>query len=532
MTSRSDAATGGSSPTAALLTADETVATAGSYTRKAQTQVKQDCNVGQLVALRSAPDPPANTSLPTVSGTAREGSTLTASPGTWTGSPTTFGYQWRRCNTSGGSCADIPGATGTTLVLTHADAGSAIRVLVTATNAGGSASASSAATETVIPAGPPANVSPPTISGTVQDGQLLSATTGSWSGSPTSYAYAWQRCDASGSGCAPLSGADEATYELDEDDIGSTMRVLVTATNAGGSAGAVSAATAPVLPAAPTNTALPVVSGDAREGQTLQASPGEWTGTPTTARQWERCNQAGGSCVALPGDTGDSHLLTTADVGSRLKVVVTATNAGGSTSAASALSAPVLPLPPSNLAAPAISGMPQEGQLLSATTGSWSGSPTSHVYAWQRSSDGSIWTTIASATTATYTPVSADVGSAIRGLVTATNAGGSTSASSAATATVIPAAPPASITPPTISGTPQEGHLLSATTGSWSGSPTSYAYEWQRCDETGSACTPLSGADEATYELDEDDVGSTIRVQVTATNAGGRRVRPRRRRRR
>ncbi len=136
MTSRSDAATGGSSPTAALLTADETVAAAGSYTRKAQAQVKQDCNVGQLVALRSAPDPPANTSLPTVSGTAREGSTLTAAAGTWTGSPTGFAHQWRRCNASGASCVDIPSATGATHVLTAADVGSTIRVLVTADERG------------------------------------------------------------------------------------------------------------------------------------------------------------------------------------------------------------------------------------------------------------------------------------------------------------------------------------------------------------------------------------------------------------
>ncbi len=521
MTSRSDAATGGSSPTAALLTADETQPVAGSYTRKAQTQVKQDCNVGQLVALRSAPDPPANTSLPTVSGTAREGATLTTSPGTWSGSPTSFANQWRRCNASGSSCADIPGATGTTYALTSADVGSTVRVLVTASNAGGSASASSAATAVVIPAAAPVNVSPPAVSGSAREGHVLSASTGAWSGSPTSYAYEWQRCDGSGSGCAALSGADEDTYSLDADDVGTTLRVLVSATNAGGTTSASSAPTAIVLPAAPTNTSPPTVSGEAREGQTLTASTGEWTEASTTSRQWERCNQAGGSCVALAGETGSSHLLGAADIGSTLRVVVTATNAGGSTSAASPVTAPVLPLPPANLSAPTISGTAQEGQPLSATTGTWSGSPTSHTYAWQRSSDGSTWTTIPTATSPTYTPVSADVGSTLRILVTATNAGGSTNANSTATETTIPAAAPANVSSPTIAGTAQEGHVLSATTGGWSGSPTSYAYEWQRCDETGSACAPLSGDDEATYELDADDVGSTVRVLVTASNAGG-----------
>ena len=55
---------------------------------------------------------------------------------------------------------------------------------------------------------PRPNTSPPTISGTAQDGQTLSASTGSWSGSPTSYAYQWQRCDSSGANCANVSGGD------------------------------------------------------------------------------------------------------------------------------------------------------------------------------------------------------------------------------------------------------------------------------------------------------------------------------------
>ncbi len=521
MTSRSDAATGGSSPTAALLTADETVAATGSYTRKAQTQVKQDCNVGQLVALRSAPDAPANTSLPTVSGTAREGSTLTASPGTWSGSPTAFANQWRRCNASGGSCVDIPGATGTTYVLTSTDVGSTVRVLVTASNAGGSASASSVATATVIPAAAPVSVSAPVVSGTAQEGRVLSATTGTWSGSPTSYAYAWQRCDGSGSGCSALSGADESTYTLDADDVGTTLRVVVSATNAGGTTSSTSAQTALVLPAAPTNTSPPAVSGEAREGQTLTASAGEWTEASTTSLQWERCNARAAPASRSPGRPGRSHPLGAADVGSTLRVVVTASNAGGSATATSPVSAPVLPLPPANLSAPTISGTPQEGQQLAATTGTWTGSPTSHTYAWQRSTDGSTWTTIPSAPNATYTLTSADVGTVIRVQVTATNAGGTTTANSTATEAVIPAAPPTNVTPPAISGTPQEGHVLSATTGSWSGSPTSYAYEWQRCDETGADCDALSGADESTYDLAEDEVGSTVRVVVTASNAGG-----------
>src|SRR5438270_1195099 len=81
---------------------------------------------------------PVNTSPPTVTGTATVGQTLTAEKGTWSNSPTSFAYQWLRCNGGGNSCAPVASATQKTYTLVAADAGSTIRVRVTATNADGS----------------------------------------------------------------------------------------------------------------------------------------------------------------------------------------------------------------------------------------------------------------------------------------------------------------------------------------------------------------------------------------------------------
>jgi hypothetical protein len=284
---------------------------------------------------------PANTSPPTISGTERGGETLTASSGTWSGSPTSFAYRWQRCNKNGGSCDNINGARNQTYVLQPGDVGRRIRVSVTATNSEGSANATSAATGIIANGLPPQNTAAPVISGTARAGSTLSTTNGSWNNNPTSFDYQWRRCNTGGSNCHDV-GPNRATYTVSNDDVGSTIRVQVRARNQYGTTEAHSNPTGVVAasPNVPANTAPPVISGLPRVGQLLVASAGTWTNSPTHfAFQWFRCDAGGNNCNGFGGN-GQSQRLGTTELAHTIRVTVTATNASGlgrSTSAPTAV---------------------------------------------------------------------------------------------------------------------------------------------------------------------------------------------------
>ena len=182
-------------------------------------------------------NPPVNTLAPTIAGTPADGGTLTAGHGTWSGTPTiTYEHQWQRCAGDGTACADIDGATDETYSPTGADAGHAIVVVVTATNAGGSVAEASSPTEPVT-AEPPVNTVPPSVTGTPADGGTLTADPGTWTGTlPITYEYQWQRCTDDGTACADIPGATGATYTPTGADVGHPIVVVVTATNPGDSA--------------------------------------------------------------------------------------------------------------------------------------------------------------------------------------------------------------------------------------------------------------------------------------------------------
>jgi len=178
--------------------------------------------------------PPKSTSPPTIEGKFQVGETVTAGNGSWANNPTSFAYRWQRCNSSGAGCADIAGATAKSYKLTSAEVGRTVRVLVTASNADGKETANSHPSPIISDSSAPRNTVRPTISGTAQVGQTMTVSNGTWTGGVTSYTYQWQRCDQNGQACINIAGATSTTYGVRSDDVGSTLRALVTAQNAAG----------------------------------------------------------------------------------------------------------------------------------------------------------------------------------------------------------------------------------------------------------------------------------------------------------
>ena len=208
---------------------------------------------------------------------------------------------------------------------------------------------------------------PPTISGTAQEGQTLTASEGQWlyldgrgCGSECVYTFQWQRCGGGGE-CFDIPGATSRTYVVSAADVGSRIRVANTntkydcdATNtncryvASGQNSAMTDFVRPRAVAQPTATAPPTIRGIASEREVLTADDGGWTGPGpiTTARQWLRCNAAGEACSPIAGATASTYTVTAVDVGLTVRLTVTATNAGGSSTAVSAPTAVVTPLAP------------------------------------------------------------------------------------------------------------------------------------------------------------------------------------------
>jgi hypothetical protein len=163
---------------------------------------------------------------------------------------------------------------------------------------------------------------------------------------------------------------------------------------------------------------------------------------------------------------------------------------------------------PDNLEAPVVSGSPIVGSTLSTTNGVWD-QADSFTYRWFRGV-----TAIVGATNSTYALQGADLGQSISSEVTATNVDGSTAAPSNAIGPIRDPVP-VNTSPPVASGSALIGSVLSVSTGTWTGNPTSYIYQWYE------GANAIVGATDPIYDIQPEDLGLLIACLVTAVNASG-----------
>ncbi|WP_169542165.1 C1 family peptidase [Solirubrobacter soli] len=463
-------------------------------------------SVGPMVDQDPQPKLVAN---PIVSGSVNRASTLSATAGKYTASPTTFAYQWQR--NPGSGWVDISGATNSTYVTTQDDVGGKVRVVVEASNNDGSVTGTGNEIGPIKPIAPTSKM-PPVVSGSEKRGQVLTVTTGSWTDNPTSYVYAWQRN--TGSSWVAIAGATTASYTLTSTDVNATVRVLVTAKNAiGASPATASGELGPVVKDPPANSVAPPVTGTAARGSVLTATSGTWSAAGNTYKyQWQR--DPGTGYVNITGAAAATYTPVLGDEGAKIRVVVTATNVDGTATANSAETDAVAKSLPVASSVPKPTGNATRASVLTATAGTWTGVGNTYKYQWQRDT-GSGYANITGAIAATYTLALADKGAKVRVVVTGTNVDGTATGNSEDVGP-IEANPPVNSAVPAVTGTPKRAMTLTTNAGSWSGAGNTYAYQWQRDD--GSGYADIAGATKNTYVLTVADKGASIRSKVTATN--------------
>ena len=469
----------------------------------------------------------AATGTPTITGTAQVGETLTAeasgiSDGDGLDSAT-FSYQWLADD------ADISGATNSTYTLVDADEGKAVKVRVSFTDdAGNDESLTSAATAAVAPKPNSAASGQPTISGTAQVGETLTAGTSGIADADgldnATFGYQWLAGD------ADISGATNSTYTLVDADEGKAVKVRVSFTDdAGNDESLASEATSAVAAAPPPPTPTSLVVSDNGNG-TLTLTWDAPDDDSVTGYQILRRRPSEGEKTLLVhvADTGSTDTTWTdgeVTIGTRYVYRVKAINAAG-LSGASNFDRGIPTSPPENNAAtgaPTITGTAQVGETLTADTSGISDGDglDNAVFSYQWVADDAD---ISGATNSTYTLAAADEGKAVKVRVSFTDdAGNDESLSSAATSAV--AAAPVAAAPvenspatgaPTISGTAQVGETLSASTSGISDADgltnATFSYQWL-ADDSG-----ISGATGSSYTLVEADEGKAVKVRVSFTD--------------
>jgi hypothetical protein len=452
-----------------------------------------------------------NIAAPVVRGLLVVGQVLDASDGVWS-SPYTINlsYTWRRDNSA------ISGAISPSYTLTESDIGTSISVQVTATTLLGSLSVLSGQRGLVTIVG---NTVLPVITGSLRVGGTLSVSTGTWIGTPASNTYQWQS-SVNGTDWDSISGATNATFVIQANQAGLFLRAQVFG-NKTSSASVVYRITASTLSTAMVpalniqNTALPVVSGAWTEGTTISTTTGSWSATGTFTYQWQSSSD-NSTWADISGATSSTFVLTSSEASKYVRVQIVNTTSSGAGIAQSASRSKVGA--PFNTALPAITGTLKIGSTQTVSTGTWSNTPTSYSYQWQKSSDGISWINLSGETANTYVPTFDVANLQIRVNVGGVNTVDTATVTSAVISGFVP---PQATVVPAITGTRTTGQTLTSSSGTWPSTSSGYLYQWQRSSDGGVTWTSISGATSSTYVLATADAGYQIRSQVSLTaNAG------------
>ncbi|MFF0017692.1 Tat pathway signal protein [Streptomyces sp. NPDC005374] len=162
-----------------------------------------------------------NTAAPKITGTVKTGAKVTAAPGSWSATPTSYTYQWKANGTA------ISGATASTYTVAAPVVGKKLTVTVTAVRSGWKSGTGTSGAVTVAKGDAPKATKLPVISGTAKVGRTLKASKGTWTPAPTSYAYQWY---ANGK---VISGATKSSLVLKTAQKGKKITVKVVAHRTG-----------------------------------------------------------------------------------------------------------------------------------------------------------------------------------------------------------------------------------------------------------------------------------------------------------
>ena len=499
------------------------------------------------------------TGTPTISGTAQVGETLAADTSGIADSDgltkVTYSYQWIR--NDAGTDTDIQGAAGTTYTLVDADEGKTIKVTVSfADDSGNEETLTSAATASVAARPNSPATGAPTISGTAQVAETLTASTSGIADSNgltnASYSFQWIAND--GTSDSDIAGATASTYAVPVGNVGKTIKVKVTFTDdAGNVESLTSAETAEVT--ATWKATLTVGGSENSQGTVFKGyssfagglgglTPrqfliGEERHSVTVLLYSQRTlslsisgNIGTGFVLHLGTDTfnlGDSstrqgdtaYIYSWSDMDldwSEADTVVVAL-VEAETEEASGNS------PPTGV--PSISGTVEVGDTLTASTSGIADTDgltnASYSYEWLRN-DGSTDMVIQDATGTSYTLIGADEGKTIKVKVSFTDdAGNEETLTSAATVSVAARSNSPATGAPTISGTAQVGETVTANTSGIADPDglTNAAYSYQWIANDGSSGTDIQDATGASYTLVNADEGKTIKVEVSFTDDAG-----------